>query len=180
MLKNRKAKGKPALETVSIFLARSINNFLISSVLLPPPHAAPGGFKPVFAAAPGVFRTVTALLELAFESLLLLGVEVTAAVEVSLLSCTSPSCYRDKEGRGCHRSHRRDRRLFCTSLIACSSDRPLSKAWNKDLISFVWAFHNCTYLKTLRGMQCRAYVVTETVSEALPAWQDETLKIKDV
>lgn len=101
MLKKRKAKGKPALDTVSIFLARSMNNFLISSTLFPPPHAAaPGGFWVAFAAFAGVLRTVTALLELAFESLLLLGVEVTAAVEVSLLSWISPSCCRDKEGEG--------------------------------------------------------------------------------
>lgn len=62
-------------------------------MLLPrPPVVAPGGFWVVFAVAPWVLRTVTVLLVLAFESLLLLGVEVTAAVEVSLLSCTSPSC----------------------------------------------------------------------------------------
>lgn len=98
MLKKRKARGKPALDTVSIFLALSINNFLISSMLLPPPPAAaPGGFWVVFALPPGVFSTVTVLLALAFDSLLLLGVEVTAAVEVSLLSCTSPSCWGGKE-----------------------------------------------------------------------------------
>lgn len=97
-MKKRKARGKPALDTVSIFLALSINNFLISSMLLPPPPAAaPGGFWVVFAAAPVVFSTVTVLLALAFESLLLLGVEVTAAVEVGLPSCTSLSCWRDKE-----------------------------------------------------------------------------------
>lgn len=83
MLKKRKARGKPALDTVSIFLARSINNFRISSVLLPPlPAAAPGGFWVVLA----VFSTAAVLLPLAFDSLLLLGVEVI------LLSCTSPSC----------------------------------------------------------------------------------------
>lgn len=98
MLKKRKARGKPALDTVSIFFALSINIFLISSVLLPPPPVAtPGGFWVVFAVA---FSTATALLALAFESLLLLGVEVTAAVEVSLLSCTSPSCWGDKEKEG--------------------------------------------------------------------------------
>lgn len=87
MLKKRKARGKPARDTVSIFLALSINNFLISSVLLPPPlAAAPGGFWVGFAVPPGVFSTVTVLLALAFESLLLLGVEVMAAVEASLLS----------------------------------------------------------------------------------------------
>lgn len=97
-MKNKKARGKPALDTVSIFLALSINNFLISSVLLPPPPAvAPGIFWVVFAVAPGVFSVLTALLALALESLLLLGVEVTAAVEVSLLSCTSPSCLGDNE-----------------------------------------------------------------------------------
>lgn len=98
MLKKRKARGKPALETVSIFLARSMNNFLISSMLFPPAHAAAGALEPVFATAPAVFMTVTALLELVFDSLLLLGVEVTAAVEVSLLSWTSPSCCRDRGG----------------------------------------------------------------------------------
>lgn len=92
MLKKRKARGKPALDTVSIFLARSMNSFLISSVLLPP-LAAAGAFWVAFCAvAPGVFSALTALLALAFDSLLLLGVEVTAAAEVSLLSCAPPSC----------------------------------------------------------------------------------------
>lgn len=97
MLKKRKASGKPALDTVSIFLARSMNSFLISSVLLPPllTAATPGGFW--VALAPGVLSTATLLLALALASLLLLGVEVTAAVDVSLLSCASPSCQRGKE-----------------------------------------------------------------------------------
>lgn len=85
MLKKRKARGKPALDTVSIFLARSMNNFLISSWLLPPPPAAPGGLWDVFAGA------VTVLLVLVLDSLLLLGVEVIAAVGVTLLSWTSTS-----------------------------------------------------------------------------------------
>lgn len=95
MLKKRKAKGKPALETVSIFLALSIKSFLISSVLLPPPPAAPpGAFLAAFAAPPGVFSGGTAaLLPLPLKSLLLLGVEVTVAAGVSLLSFTSPSCW---------------------------------------------------------------------------------------
>lgn len=94
MLKKRKARGKPALETVSIFLALSIKSFLISSVLLPPPPAAPpGAFWAAFAEPPGVFSVVTALLPLTLKSLLLLGVEVTVAAGVSLLSFTSPSCW---------------------------------------------------------------------------------------
>lgn len=96
-------------------------------MLLPPPHGAGAGagFGPVF---PTVFRAVTVLLELVFSSLLLLGVEVTA-VEVSLLSCTSPSCCRDKEGVEVRVQLRRDTTLLSfSSLTACASDGPLSKA----------------------------------------------------
>lgn len=101
MLKKRKARGKPALETVSIFLALSIKSFLISSVLLPPPPAAtPGVFWAAFAEPPGVFSVATALLPLALKSLLLLGVEVTVAAGVSLLSFTSPSCWGAGWGGG--------------------------------------------------------------------------------
>ncbi|TNN62762.1 hypothetical protein EYF80_026988 [Liparis tanakae] len=75
MLKKRKARGKPALDTVSILLALSMNNFLISSMLLP----AAGGFLPAFAVAPGVLGA--ALLAPPFGPLLLLGVEVTATAE---------------------------------------------------------------------------------------------------
>ena len=131
MLKKRKARGKPALDTVSIFLARSINNFLISSVLLPPPHAAtPGGFWVVFAVAPWVLRTVTELLVLAFKSLLLPGVEVAAALEVGMLSCTSPSCWRMRRGRvtGQIRLH-----MYFKSTQLCVHELKGSEYWHSVL-----------------------------------------------
>ena len=65
MLKKRKARGKPALETVSIFLALSMKSFLISSVLLPPPPAAPpAALWAALAEPPVVLGAVTVLLPL--------------------------------------------------------------------------------------------------------------------
>lgn len=153
MLKKRKASGKPALDTVSIFLARSMNSFLISSVLL---LAAAGAFWVAFCAvAPGVFSALTALLALAFDSLLLLGVEVTAAAGVSLLSCAPPSCWRDEEeeeeqgeeGVGGHR-------LFVNLFTGLTSERGTTpdrstktkKQMNSDFLGLVLGATFSTFL----------------------------------
>lgn len=164
MLKKRKASGKPALDTVSIFLARSMNSFLISSVLLPP-LAAAGAFWVAFCAvAPGVFSALTALLALAFDSLLLLGVEVTAAAGVSLLSCAPPSCWRDKEeeeeqgeeGVGGHR-------LFVNLFTGLASERGTTP----DRSTKTKKQMNSDFLGLVLGATSEADLQTNTSCEAL-------------
>lgn len=153
MLKKRKARGKPALDTVSIFLALSMNNFLISSVLLPPPPAVvPGGFWVVLAVAPAVvFTTATALLALALDSLLLLGVEVMAAVEVGLLSWTSPSCQGEKKEEEEEREEGREEevkcQVYCSFVILLTNLQMLpNKPWNPWVCwaGFITLFMNRT------------------------------------
>ena len=100
MLKNRKARGNPALETVSIFLARSMNSFLISSWDLdpgpvPPPPPVAVGPAPVAVGPAGVAALLEVVLAIAPS---LPGVAM--AVKLNRLSRTSSSWTGNTQVRG--------------------------------------------------------------------------------
>ena len=104
MLKNRKASGNPALDTVSIFLARSMNSFLISSWDLdpgpvPPPPPVAVGPAPVAVGPAGVAALLEVVLATA-PSLLGAEPEVAMAVKLSRLSRTSSSWTGNTQVRG--------------------------------------------------------------------------------